>query len=134
MNAPVQPPLNVDKYVGAYVKLRDKIKEIEAKNKEELAPYKETLEKLNSVLLGHLNTIGADNVGTSNGTVYKKLKKSASIADATAFWAWVVTNGEFDMIDKRANVQAVEAYIQEHGEAPPGINWSAMAEVGVQRK
>lgn len=132
MNAPAKP-LNIDKYVGAYVTIRDKIKAIKERHKSELKEYEETLEQLNSVLLGHLNSLGADNVGTPAGTVYRTHKKSASVADREAFWSWVVENEQFDMVDKRANVQAVEAHIQEHGEAPPGINWSVLNEVGVRR-
>jgi len=125
---------NFDTRVGQYVKLRDKIKEISDRQKEELAPYKATLEKLNSVLLGHLNTVGADNVGTAEGTVYKTAKKSASVADMTAFWAYVTSHDDFDMVDKKANPSAVEAFIEANGVPPPGVNWTVMEVVGVRRK
>lgn len=119
--------------VAQYVKLRDKIKEIQDRHKEELAPFKELLEKLNSVLLGHLNTVGADNVGTGAGTVYRTTKKSASIADMSAFWDYVTSQGDFDMVDKKANATAVEEYIAEHGAPPPGVNWNCVDVVGVRR-
>jgi len=124
---------NIDTRVAQFVKLRDKIKEIQDRHSEELKPYKETLEKLNGVLLGHLQAVGAENVGTAAGTVYKTTKKSASIADMTAFWTYVVTQGDFDMVDKKANVTAVEAYIEEHGVQPPGINYTTKDVVGVRR-
>jgi len=124
---------NIDTRVAQFVKLRDKIKEIQDRHSEELKPYKETLEKLNGVLLGHLQAVGAENVGTADGTVYKTTKKSASIADMTAFWTYVVTQGDFDMVDKKANVTAVEAYIEEHGVQPPGINYTTKDVVGVRR-
>lgn len=135
---------NFNKRVGQYVKLRDLIREKEKQHKEQLAPFKDTLEKLGSVMLHHLNTIGAERVGTENGTVHKTTKKSASIADMTAFWTWVVTQGAFDMVDKKANVIAVEEYIQEQIElaktdptiipsAPPGVNFTQFDVVGVKR-
>lgn len=126
-------PVDFDKRVGQYIALRDKIKAIKDKQKLELAPYTETLEKLNGVLLGHLNTVGGDRVGTSHGTVYKTIKKSASIADASAFWTYVVTAGDFDMVDKKANATAVEAYIKANKTTPPGVNFSVLEVVGVQR-
>jgi hypothetical protein len=142
MNAPTS--INIDKRVEQYIALRDKIKSIKERHKEELSPYNETLEKLNSVLLGHLNTVGVDNAGTQHGTVYRTRKKSASIQDMTAFWSFCVTQGNFDLVDKRANVTAVEAYINEQVEAakadpsivpgpPPGVNFTVLEEVGVQR-
>jgi hypothetical protein len=85
-------------------------------------------------LLGHLNTVGADNVGTANGTVYKTVKKSASISDMSAFWAYIEANGDFDMVDKKANPTAVEEFIEQNGVPPPGVNWTMMEVVGVRRK
>lgn len=137
-------PAIIEKRVGQYVALRDFIKKTKERHKEELKVAQETLEKLNGVLLGHLNAVGGLNVGTSFGTVYKTEKKSATIADMGAFWTYVVTQGDFDMVDKKANPTMVEEYIKKQVEAakldptitptpPPGVNWSVMEVVGVQR-
>lgn len=123
-----------DKRVDQFIKLRDKIKAIKEKHKEELAPFNEGLESLNSILLGHLNSVGADNVGTACGTVYKTAKKSASIADMDAFWTYVITQGAFDMVDKKANPTAVEEFIETNGAPPPGVNWNVVDVVGVRRR
>jgi hypothetical protein len=127
-------PVNIEKRVQQYVALRDHIRAIKERHKAELKAPNETLEKLNSVLLGHLNAIGGVNVGTAYGTVYKTTKKSASVADMSAFWTYVVSQGDFDMVDKRANPTAVEAYIEANGTTPPGVNWNVLEVVGVQRK
>lgn len=138
------PGINFDKRVEQFVALRDKIKTIKEKQKAELEPFNAALEKLGGILLGHLNATGAENVGTGHGTVYRKMKKSATIADREAFWAYCVAQGEFDLFDIKANAVAVEAHINEKVEAaktdptivpgpPPGINFTAIAEVGVQR-
>lgn len=126
-------PANIGKRVAQYIALRDHITAIKQRHKDELKAPNEMLEKLNSVLLGHLNTVGGQNVGTPAGTVYKTAKKSASIADMTLFWNYVMENRDFDMIDKKANTTAVEAFITEHGTTPPGVNFSVMEVVGVQR-
>jgi hypothetical protein len=134
MTEPVNTgPINIDKRVEQFVALRDKIKEIKERQKKELEPYVDTLEKLNGVLLGHLNTIRSNSVGTDHGTVYKTVKKSASISDMTAFWTYVVSQGDFDMVDKKANPTAVEAYIAEHNAPPPGVNFNTLEVVGVRR-
>jgi hypothetical protein len=127
------PPANFDKRVAQYVALRDKIKEIGERQKAELEPFKALLEQLNGILLGHLNTVGAERVGTAHGTVYKTAKKSASVSDKSAFWAYVIAQGNFDLVDKSANKTAVEAHIAEHGTTPPGVNWNVIDVVGVQR-
>src|SRR6185437_12062529 len=144
MNAITPQPIDFDTRVGQYVKLRDKIKEIKDKHKAELKPYAEALEQLNGMLLQHLNSVGADSVKATSGTVYRTLDKKASVADKSAFWTWVVTQGKFEFIDYKANVTAVFDFIGEQVEAakgdpsiqpapPPGVNVSSSYEVGVRR-
>lgn len=126
--------LNFDKRVAQYVKLRDHIKARKDAHKAELAPFNELLEQLNGVMLGHLQNVSADSVSTASGTVYKCEKKSASIADMSAFWTHVITSGDWDLVDRKANVTAVEAYIEKNGAPVPGVNYSSRFEAGVRRK
>jgi hypothetical protein len=130
--------------VGQFVQLRDKIKALKEKHDEELEPYKNMMEQLSGLLLNHLNQVGADNVNTSSGTVYKSQKDSASIADMSAFWGWVLKHNELDMVDRKANVTAVRSYILAQEQLakadptivpmpPPGVNFSSVFTVGVRR-
>lgn len=125
---------DIAKRVEQYVKLRDLIKQKDDDHKKSMAPFKETLEQLNSVLLAHLNGIGGQSVSTDNGTVYRTEKKSAALADAQAFMDFVVANQAFDLIDRKANVTAVEEFIKENNTPPPGVNFSSTFVVGVRRK
>ena len=126
-----KPP--IDKRADQYVKLRDLIADVREKHKKELAPYLETLAQLNAAILQHLNEIGAESVKTKSGTVHKTAKKSATIADMSAFWAYVVATGDWDLLDKKANVTAVDTFIKEKGIPVPGVNFSSHFEVGVRR-
>jgi hypothetical protein len=145
MNAPMPAAINFEKRVEQFVRLRDEIKRIEQQQKDVLKPYKETLEKLKSVLLGYLNAVNTDSTKTAAGTVYRTVKKSASIADMTAFQAWVITQGDWNLVDWKANVTAVADYLadQEQKVATgaqmevvplPGVNFTQTIDVGVRRK
>lgn len=124
---------DIAKRVEQYVKLRDLIKQKDDEHKNTMKPFKETLEQLNSVLLAHINGIGGNSVSTDHGTVYRTEKKSASLADAQAFMDFVVANQAFDLIDRKANVTAVEEFIKENNTPPPGVNFSSTFVVGVRR-
>jgi CRISPR/Cas system-associated protein Cas7 (RAMP superfamily) len=119
--------------VAQYVKLRDFIKEKDDIHKKEIARYKETLDKLNAVLLDHLNVIGANSVATDGGTVYRTERKSASLADPKAFMDFVIANNAYDLLDRKANSVAVEAFIKENDAPPPGCNFNSTFVVGVRR-
>jgi hypothetical protein len=145
MNAPSPPPFDFNKRTEQYIKLRDRISEIKTKHKEELEPLNNLLEKLNDLLLGHLSAIGADSVSATAGTVYRTQRKSASLADKSAFWTYVVEQGAWDLLDYKANPVAVADFIKESEEQakadptiipgpPPGVNYTVAWVAGIQRK
>ena len=125
--------IDLDKRIGQYVKLRDKIKTIEEKHKAELAPYKDALTKLGDLMLQHLNSINTDSTKSTSGTVYRTMRKSASIADGDQFRRYVIGSEAFELIDWRANAPAVASFIEENGVAPPGVNYTTTFTVGVRR-
>jgi hypothetical protein len=125
--------IDLDKRIGQYVALRDKIKTIEEKHKAELAPYKDALGKLGDLMLHHLNSINTDSTKSTSGTVYRTMRKSASIADGDQFRRYVIGSEAFELIDWRANAPAVASFIEENGVAPPGVNYTTTFTVGVRR-
>lgn len=124
---------DINKRVDQYVRLRDEIKHLDDEHKLKMAPYRETLEQLNGALLGYLNSIGGDSVRTEAGTVYKTEKKSATLADKSAFWSYVVLTGDWDLLDWKANAPAVAAHIEKNNALPPGVNFNVSHVVGVRR-
>jgi hypothetical protein len=131
------PPVtgeNVANYVEKFIKLRDKIKEIEEGHKEQLKPFKEMLLTLNNMLLDHLNNSGGDNISVKGiGTFYKSVKTTASIADGDAFRRHVIGSEAWDLLDWRANSTAVKQFIEDHNQPPPGVNISSVVSAGVRR-
>lgn len=123
----------MEKRAGQFVALRDKKKEIEEKHKEELRPYNEALEALKSELAAGMDAMNVESVRTPCGTVSFTTKHNASVGDMAAFWTYVVTQGSFDLIDKKANVTAVKDHIDKHGVPPPGVNYNVLRDVGVRR-
>jgi hypothetical protein len=124
---------DIGKRVEQFVKLRDLIKSRDDEHKKAMKPLRETLESLNSVLLSHLNDMGGNSIATDAGTAYRTEKKSASLADSEAFMDYVIANQAFDLLDRKANVTAVEEHIKENDAPPPGVNFSSTFVVGVRR-
>jgi hypothetical protein len=124
---------DINTRIEQFVQLRDKIKKLDDEHKEKMKPYRDTLETLNGVLLQHLNSIGVESVRAEAGTVYETVKKSASIADKSALWAFVVATGDWDLLDYKANVTAVADFIEKNSTPPPGVNYTTTKVAGVRR-
>jgi hypothetical protein len=127
------PPIDVEKRVGQFVMLRDMKAALKEKHDAEMKPINDTMEMIKDELKVALHSVNADNMKTSSGTVSLTTKYSASAADIGMFWTWVVTQAEFDMLDKKPNVTAIREYVEQHGVAPPGVNFNSFQDVGVRR-
>lgn len=127
-------PIDVEKRIGQFVMLRDMKAALEEKHKGELKPITDTMEMIKDELKTAMLAVNVDNMKTSNGTASLKQKVSASASDINMFWTWIVTQGAFDMLDKKPNVTAITEYVKVNGVAPPGVNYNVLLDVGVRRK
>ncbi len=134
-SAPSTPPeVDIEKRVGQFVKLRDLKSEMEARHKEELRPINEAMEGLKGLIAKGMDALNIDSAKTPCGTASFSTKGSAAIADKSAFWTYVVTTGQFELLDYKANVTAVREHIENNGgNAPPGVNYTTFRDVGVRR-
>jgi hypothetical protein len=119
--------------VAQYVQLRDIIKQEEKEFKERIAPKKEMLATLENVLLSMLKATNQQNAKTKAGTVYRYTESSATIYDGAAFRRHVIGTEAWDLVDWRANKTAVAEFIKTTEVPPPGVNFSQMLTVGVNR-
>lgn len=129
----ISPNIDINTRVGQYVKLRDKIRELEKAHKEQLKPFNEALDVLSNILLTKLNADNVESIRAENGTFFKTTKKSASLEDPDAFIKYVIANKLWDLMDRRANVKAVEDFLETHKTLPPGVKYTTYEDVNVRR-
>lgn len=126
--------IDINNRIEQYVTLRDKIKSLDEEHKEKMKPFREALDGLNSLLLDYLNNLNVDSAATGHGTVYRTLKESASLEDADAFMRHVIGTESWELLERKASLTAVRAFVEENGSLPPGVKLSSIQQVGVRRK
>jgi hypothetical protein len=129
-----ETPVDGSQWIADYVAVRDMKAKLEEAHKERVAQYNELLAKLEVKILQFLQEHNIDTVSSKAGTAYVRTVKSASIADGELFKGFVLNNEAFELVDWKANANAVSDYITENGAAPPGVNFSTMQKIGVRRK
>ena len=122
----------VQKMIEAYIKLRDKKSELDKDHKERCKPVVELMDTLEGKLLIALDASGMNSMGSSIGTVYKKIDTSASVEDFTKFEPWALDNWE--KLDVKPNKTALKEMLASGESPPPGVKITQLASVGVQRK
>jgi hypothetical protein len=124
---------NIEKRVKQYVFIRDQIKLMTERHEAELQPLKDLKERLTGILQSAMDKVGAESIKTTEGTVYTTTQYTAALADPKAFMDFVISNQNFDLVDRKANSTAVRDYVNTVGVLPPGVNLSSRATVGVRR-
>lgn len=123
--------VNTEEVVQAYLNIRserDKIlREYEAKD----AKLKEDLAKIEALLLDVCNSINADSIRTTHGTIMRKLNERFFCQDWDNFRKFVIENASLELLEKRIHQGNFKQYMAEN-EAdglPPGV--SVMREYGI---
>lgn len=124
----------VDDVVRAYVILRDRKEELARKHKDEMKPLTTQMETCEAWLQKHLLDTGQTSAQTAEGTAFLHHATSATVRDWPATLKWIKDNDEWSFLDSRVNKTAVKSYLEDKGEAPPGVNYSETVVTRIRRK
>lgn len=121
----------VEARVDAFVRVRARIKELDAEHDAKMKPIKDLQNDLTAWLMEFFDKTKSTGIKTKMGTAYTSTRYSASLPDAEAFMEFVKTTGAWDLMDRKANSTAVKDYVTKNGKLPPGVNLAAIRTLGV---
>ena len=124
---------DMEKRTRQFVQIRDEIKRLDKEHADKVKPLKELKDILEGRIDAFMTANNLENLKTAAGTCYKSSRSSASLADPQAFMDYVTTHQAFDLLDRRANVSAVKAFVKANKTLPPGCNLSTIQTIGVRR-
>lgn len=122
-----------DELVKYYIELRDRRAARKTAYEEENDADKVKQEYIEGVILQRYTVAGIESARTAYGTAYKTKVTSASVGDRDAFMNHVKQNEAFELLEVRCSKEAVQQYINEHNDLPPGVNWREEIHIRVQR-
>jgi hypothetical protein len=106
---------------------------LKAKQKEEMAPFHEKLEKMEAWLLREMSDNNVDSFKSDAGTAYKSTDVRAKVTDREALFDFIRETNAFDMLTAAVSKVEVQAYAEEHKKLPPGVEISGNIRVNVRR-
>jgi hypothetical protein len=130
----IENTADLDKRIGQYIAIRDLLKDYDEKAATGRKELSGTLEQLAGMIEQFMLSHNLDSMSTASGTAYTTTRTTASLADPEAFMNYVITNQKFDLLDRKANVTAVKAFVEQNETLPPGVNLASISTVGVRRK
>ena len=114
---------DMNEIASAYVRLRDARRTLKRQYEEEDGKLKSGLEKLESIMLAHLNDCAAESVRTDSGTFYRQEQIIPSAADWKLVYDWIKENDAWDLLERRLKVGFIKEFQEAHdGSLPPGVS------------
>lgn len=115
--------LDLGKITKAHINIRDARTQLRKQYEEADADLKKSQEKLEGVMLDHLNNHGMESVRTEAGTFYRQEEITPSAGDWNALYEWIKDNDAWDALERRIKKTFVKEYQEAHnGGLPPGIS------------
>lgn len=123
--------VDTEEVVKAYLAIRSERERILREYEVQDSKLKEDLKKLEAVLLDVCNTINADSIKTSLGTVMRKMNERYTCSDWENFKQFVLDNDALELFEKRIHQSNFKQFMDDHESdgLPPGV--SVMREFGI---
>lgn len=108
-----------DRLVRVFLRIREKREELTRSYKEAYAALTTEMDQIEGMLLKLAQDEGVTGFKTPDGTTYTETETQVSIADANAFFEFVLAEGDLDFLQRRVKVESVTNYMKAHGDQPP---------------
>lgn len=125
--------MKADLIVQRYVLLRDKKSQLKKAYEASVEDINAALERLEGAIKKQLDEMGAESIRTEHGTAFKKTSTSATVADWDSLLPFIQENQRWDMLEKRVAKTAVDQYVEEFEDLPPGVNYRQVTTIQVNR-
>lgn len=125
--------LKADDVAEEYIKIRDAKSKYVKESDEKIARFDAALDKRELWMMTFLNNTGQESAKTAAGTFFKKTSTKVSVADRDVYLPWMIENNLTHFITAHVSKSAVDEYIAEHDQVPPGLNVVRITSISVTR-
>jgi len=122
---------NTDELVSAYINLRNQREKLLREYEDADKALKADMAQIEVALLELCNSVNADSIRTTHGTVMRKLNERFFCQDWDNFYKFVLENEAPHLLERRIHQSNFKEFLSNHGDdgLPPGVN--VMREYGV---
>lgn len=126
--------MKTDELIRAFLDTRDKKEALEKSHKEQLAPYRDTLNKIGALLQSRLLADGLQNLSVKGvGVAFLSETASAKVEEWELTLDWIKQHNAWDLLEARVNKSAFVDY-HAQGHNVPGVSLTKELAIRVNRK
>jgi hypothetical protein len=125
--------MKTEQLLDIYIQLRDRRAQRKKAYEAEDEKDKGYQEQIENMFMKRFAEEGITQVKGPSGTAYQSTKTTVSAADKDLFLEFVRKNELWHMLVVKPMQSAVEEYLANHDELPPGVNMQKCLTIGVRR-
>lgn len=127
--------MKMSEAMARYIELRDNKAVLKKAHTAELREkFNDEMERLEAMFLRAFNKSGNTSVKAKGiGTAYLQPRVSDTVIDRTAYLGWVLETGNLEFLESRVSKAALDEWVEEHGELPPGVKRVVDQTVNIRR-
>lgn len=131
----VEGNIDLDRVVSAYIKLRDKKRDLATEFEAQGAVLDTKMQMLEKALLEYCESSGAESVRTDSGTFYRSIRAKYWTSDWEAMNRFIIKHEVPELLEKRVHQGNMKQFLEDHPDLlPPGLNRDSEYTVTVRRK
>lgn len=117
--------MNYEDAAKRLLECRRELEKLDAEHKAAKAKWVERETALENWFSAKALEDGLENVKTSVGVAYWSAHGSAKVASREALFSHCKDNDSWDLVEARASLSGVKAYIEANGVPPPGVDFKS---------
>jgi cell division protein FtsB len=126
--------LEIEKYVAAYRKIRDVIKEKELQYKQDVEDLKEQQDMISNKLLEFCNAENLDSVKTQEGTISRRVSTRYWTSDWEQMHQFIKDNDAMHLLEPRIQQTNMKQFIEENPDKLPiGLQSNSEYKISVRK-
>jgi len=129
----VAPP-TLAALVKWYLAAREQKTALKKKFDEDTAALDDGMTKAEAFFAARMQQLGLESLPTPFGVPYRSTRQSFTVSSRPEFEGFMRETGLWELADIRASKKAIEAYIEETSDIPPGLSRFAETVINVRKK
>lgn len=125
--------LKLSDLIDKFITIRDAIDAENNKHKARIKDGVDTMELIESVLMGKMTEVGMESASSESGTVYFTTSTRCGVGDWDELLPFII-DGNPQLLNKAVNKTAVKEYMDEHGALPPGVKWDEERVIQIRKR
>lgn len=126
--------MKVDQAISRYIELRDEKTTHKKTYDDAVAEIDVELKKIEAMFLKAFNKSGQTSAKSKGiGVAFTKTRTSDKVIDRDAYLAFVVKSKRLEFLESRVAKSALDQYIEENDDLPPGVTRTSEIIVQIRR-